>query len=134
MRWNGKIVLCLPSVQPLTLLDRMARNGSFNIDYFIGPKGGAIEVSPDQWAVAPTLAGSTYIFASPVEVCDNCGVQEEQAHIVTDTISLTPMLMDYIKVGALASLEPGDVKPFLVDRLRWRVRLVCSSSREPGFS
>ena len=99
-------------------------NGSFAINYFIGPKGGAIDAKSDDWSIAPTLAGSTYIFSAPVEICDNCGIQKEQAHLVTDTTSLTGLLMDYVKTGDLVSLEPDAVKPFLVDRLRWRVRTV----------
>ena len=83
--------------------------------------------------MAPTLAGSTYIFAAPTDICDNCGVQSEQAHLVTDTTSLTGMLMDYIKIGELASIEPKDVKPFLVDRLRWRVVTVSFLKERLSF-
>lgn len=46
--------------------------------------------------------------------------------IWTDTTSLTGMLMDYINTGDLASIEPNDVKPFLINRLRWRVRTAGS--------
>ena len=102
----------------------MALNGSFSIYYFIGPAGGAITVPPQDYSIAPTLAGSTYIFAAPKEACDNCGLQDETGHLVSDTTPLMPMLLDYIKIGQLTNLEPENVKRFLVDRLRWRVQTV----------
>lgn len=111
----------------ITETSRMSLNGSFSIYYFIGPAGGAITVPPQDYAVAPTLAGSTYIFAAPKEACDNCGNQDEAHHMVSDTTPITPMLLDYIKIGELANLEPENVKPFLVDRLRWRIQKVRSS-------
>lgn len=70
------------------------------------------------------LAGSTYIFSSPREACASCGIQQQHGHLVSDTTPITPILMDYIKIGQLASLEPEHVKPFLTDRLRWRVQKV----------
>ena len=49
--------------------------------------------------------------------------------MVSDTTPVTPILLDYIKIGQLTSLEPEHVKPFLTDRLRWRVQKVsCISS------
>lgn len=99
-------------------------DGAFSIDYFIGPKGGAISADAKDYNVAPTLAGSTYVFAAPTDACDNCGVQRDQALIATDTTSITPMLMDYIKMNELESLDMEHVKPFLVDRLKWRVQTV----------
>ena len=103
-------------------------NGSFSIDYFIGPEGGAITVPPQDYSLAPTLAGTTYIFSSPIEICENCQIQQEHGHLVSDTTPITPILMDYIKIGHLASLDPDHVKPFLTDRLRWRVQTVSQTS------
>ena len=108
----------------MLITTRLELNGSFSIDYFIGPKGGAITVLPQDYSLAPTLAGSTYIFSSPREICENCQIQQERGHLVSDTTPITPMLMDYIKIGQLTSLEPEHVKPFLTDRLRWRVQTV----------
>lgn len=112
---------------------RLGLNGSFSIDYFIGLKGGAITVPPQDYSQAPTLAGSTYIFSSPKEACDKCEIQQEHGHLVSDTTPITPILMDYVKVGLLTSLEPEHVKPFLTDRLRWRVQTVCYTSFNPLF-
>ena len=103
---------------------RLELNGSFSIDYFIGPKGGAITVLPQDYSLAPTLAGSTYIFSSPREVCESCQTQQEHGHLVSDTTPVTPILMDYVKIKQLKSLEPEHVKPFLTDRMRWRVQTV----------
>ena len=89
-------------------------NGSFSIDYFIGLKGGAITVPPQDYSQWPTLAGSTYIFSSPKEACDKCEIQQE----TSDTTPITPILMDYVKVELLTSLEPEHVEPFLTTRLR----------------
>ena len=113
---------------------RLGLNGSFSIDYFVGIKGGAINVPPQDYSLAPTLAGSTYIFSSPRETCDKCEVQLEHGHLVSDTTPITPILMDYIKIGQLTSLEPDHVKPFLIDRLRWRVQTVrCSQLLSRGI-
>ncbi len=103
---------------------RLGLNGSFSIDYFIGLKGGAITVPPQDYSLAPTLAGSTYIFSSPREACGNCKIQQQRGHLVSDTTPITPILMDYIKIGQLTSLEPEHVKPFLTSRLKWRVQMV----------
>jgi hypothetical protein len=62
-----------------------------------------------------------YVFAAPVEMCDNCGAQEEQAYLVSDTVPITPMLLDYEKTGELASLGAVDVVEFLKSKLKWRV-------------
>jgi len=71
----------------------------------------------------------THIFAAPVELCDNCGRQEQQAQIVSNTSAITSMLLDFIEIGELADLEAESVVPFLKKRLRWRVTTVsCSNS------
>jgi tyrosinase-like protein len=70
------------------------------------------------------LAAFSYSFTASVETCGNCAKQEEERVKITSSEVLTPMLIDYIKIGELRSLEPSDVKPFLVDGLRWRVSTV----------
>lgn len=76
------------------------------------------------WATLPGLAGVTHVFAAPVEACDNCGSQAEQAHLVTSTSAITSLLLDYVESGKLASMEARDVEPFLVKNLKWRVQTV----------
>jgi hypothetical protein len=107
----------------------MALNGPFGIYYFIGEAGGAINVLPENYLVAPTLAAFSYNFTSTTENCANCAKHGEERVKITSTAVLTPILIDYIKIGDLRSLDPNDVKPFLVDRLRWRVSTVCFVSK-----
>lgn len=73
----------------------------------------------------------THIFAAPVEMCDNCGRQEEQAQIVTNTSAITSMLLDFVEIGELENLEAEKVVPFLKNRLRWRVTTVSDSELCP---
>jgi tyrosinase len=50
--------------------------------------------------------------------------------LVTDTTDITPILLDYTKVGKLPDLSAAEVVPFLKARLKWRivtVRLLHSS-------
>ncbi|KAI9656603.1 MAG: hypothetical protein M1821_004810 [Bathelium mastoideum] len=102
-------------------VERMALNGSFGIYYFIGPAGGAIDVPPERWIVAPTLAGVSYNFAARAEACSNCARNASEGLKITDTTYLNPQLADYVRIGELRSLDPEDVKPFLVDRLKWHI-------------
>ena len=74
----------------------------------------------------PSLAGLTHVFAAPQEICDNCGLQNQQGEIMTSTVPITSLLLDYIKGGQLESLRPEHVKPFLTTGLKWRVVSVSS--------
>jgi tyrosinase len=103
----------------------MALNGPFSVYYFVGPPGGAIGVPQEDYATAPTLAGYTYIFASAPEDCTNCATQANSHLKITGTSAITPILKDYVKIGQLESLDATHVKPFLIDRLRWRIVTVC---------
>ena len=44
-----------------------------------------------------------------------------QGNIVTNTVPITSMLLDYVKTGHLESLHPDHVGPFLIRALRWRI-------------
>lgn len=107
----------------------MALNGSFTIFYIVGDVTGA---SGADWAKLPGLAGTTHVFASPNEACDNCGKQEHQAHLVTSTSPITSLLLDYVEAGRLASMEARDVEPFLVKNLKWRIQTVSFPLRGTG--
>ncbi|KPI40958.1 Tyrosinase [Cyphellophora attinorum] len=100
------------------MVERLALNGTFTISYFIGPFD---DNKPDSWNLTPTLAGQSHNFAAPVEQCDNCGHQEQQGLLVTDTTPVTPLLLDYVLKGELHDLRPESVEPFLVKNLRWRI-------------
>ncbi|KAH6664723.1 hypothetical protein B0J14DRAFT_706472 [Halenospora varia] len=108
-------------------VERLALNGAFTIFYFIGD----FENKPDVYDSAPTLAGSNYVFAAPVELCDNCGQQEREGVLVSNTSPINPILLDYIEIGELESLKPEHVKPFLVKKLKWRVLTVNGETKDP---
>lgn len=101
----------------------MAANGSFTVFYIIGDVDGD---SGREWAFNPGFVGVSHIFASPKEACDNCGRQDQQAKIVTSTTPITSLLLDYVKIGKLQSLDPEEVKPFLVKKLKWRIQTVSA--------
>jgi tyrosinase len=106
----------------LTARLRLALNGSFSVNFFTGPFGD----DPWRYYAEKELAGSTNVFAAPVQACDNCGRDREKAVLVSDTADITPILLDYHNVGQLQSLAAKDVVPFLKDRLKWRVVTVCN--------
>lgn len=112
-------------------VERMALNGPFGIYYFIGAAGGEVTALPEDYLVAPTLAAFSYNFTSRIDNCANCAKQGEEGIKITSTEVLTPMLIDYIRIGDLRSLDPTDVKPFLVDRLRWRVLTIDGEKKDP---
>lgn len=85
--------------------------------------------SAADWSTLPGLAGVTHVFTSPVEACDHCGKQEQQAQLVTSTSPITSLLIDYVETGKLASMEAKDVELFLIKNLKWRVQTVCSPNR-----
>lgn len=103
------------------VVERLALNGSFTIFYVVGDVEGT---SGADWSTLPGFAGVTHVFASPAEVCDNCGKQEHQAHLVTSTSPITSLLIDYVEKGRLTSMEAKDVEPFLIKHLKWRVQTV----------
>ena len=76
----------------------------------------------------PSLAGITHVFAAPEQFCDNCGQQAQQAATANNTVQVTSLLQDYVATGALQSLRPEHVKPFLVEGLKWRVVSVSLTS------
>lgn len=104
-----------------SIVERLALNGSFTIFYIVGNVDGT---SGADWSTLSGFAGVTHVFASPTEVCDNCGKQEHQAHLVTSTSPITSLLIDYVEKGQLASMEAKDVEPFLVKNLKWRIQTV----------
>lgn len=106
---------------------RLALNDSFTIFYFIGnfDNDNALE-----YIVQPTLAGLSHNFTAPVELCDNCGYQATQGHLVSGTNVITPLLLDYVKIGVLQNTEPEHVVPFLITNLKWRIVTVSRPFHE----
>jgi len=108
---------------------RGAANGVFDIYFFLVPQG-QLPNDPAQFATSPFLAALAHIFASPREVCDNCGQQDAAGQLLTGTSPITPLLLDYLDRtdNHLDSLRPEHVEDFLVKYLRWRVVYVSDSS------
>jgi hypothetical protein len=109
------------------MLPRMALNGSFSVYYFIGEPNTSITGTTNTFIHEPSLAGFSFNLSGSAESCQNCANHAQQRLMVTNTEMITPMLIDYIIVHKLASLDPKDVKPFLIDRLRWRIVAVSFS-------
>lgn len=124
MRSNGTLRCLSKEVLQLIIIRSMALDGAFQIMYFINYEPGRSFDDSQDVGLAPTLAGLSYIFAAPREGCDNCGSQAEQALVVRDTSPITSQLLDYVEIGQLESMRPEHVKPFLIDRLRWRIYTV----------
>ena len=101
----------------------MALDGAFTIFYFVNDSGAPIPADSN-YILEPTLAGITHIFAAPENLCDNCGRQSEQGALVTSTVPITSLLLDYVKKGRLESLRPEHVKPFLIRGMKWRIASV----------
>lgn len=107
----------------------MALNGSFTIFYIVGDVTGE---SASEWAQLPGFAGAFHVFTASVEMCDNCGRQQDQAQLVANTTPITSLLLDYVKAGRrlviardspqyLESMRPEHVQPFLEKNLKWRI-------------
>ncbi|MCJ1396693.1 hypothetical protein MMC18_009585 [Xylographa bjoerkii] len=116
------------------VVERLALNGAFTIFYFVGP---IIATEPTKYFLEPTLAGLNHIFAAPVQLCDSCGTQQQQAFVISNTTSITSMLLDYVKVPPesglerLESMRPEHVEPFLIKYLRWRAVDVTGKKHDP---
>lgn len=109
---------------------RLALNGSFTIYFFIG-EVPPTNISTIDYLAYPTLAGANHVFAAPTEACDNCGNQQRQARIVTDTVPITPKLLDHVQTGDLADLTVRNVKSFLTKNLKWKVVTVNGDVIDP---
>jgi tyrosinase len=102
------------------VVKRNALNGPFTIYFFLCPKSRFPDHEED-YATSPYLAGINHVFAAPREVCDNCGQQDAAGFLASDTVPITPLLLDYIAEGTLQSMRTEHVRPFLVKYLRWRI-------------
>ncbi len=125
MRSNGKPSLfppacqCRKSTLIKTNIPSLCFNGAFTIYYFVMNTAYSLPADAD-FAMEPSLAGVTHIFAAPREACDKCATQEQQSVKVTNTVPITSLLLDYVRKNQLQSLEPEHVTPFLEKGLKWR--------------
>jgi hypothetical protein len=107
------------------IIPSLGLNTSFTTYYFIGAfDNNAVH----DYALQPTLAALNHNFTSSVELCDNCGTSYEGGQLISGTNVITPILLDYVKVGVLPDIGPDNVVPFLITNLKWRVVTVCPRS------
>ncbi|KAF5635886.1 tyrosinase precursor (monophenol monooxygenase) [Fusarium sp. NRRL 52700] len=110
------------------VVERMLANGTYTIYYIIGDVQGH---TGQEWSTLPGFAGLSHILAAPTNVCDNCASQQEQGQLVTSTTAITSLLLDYVQVGKLNSMEEDDVKKFLIENLKWRVQTIVGEVLNP---
>jgi tyrosinase len=110
---------------------RHSQNGAFTLFFFIG-ESTRINTDTEDYLIKPTLAGLSHIFVAPTEACDNCAQQLEAGARAIDSTAINPMLLDYVKIQELESLEPVHVKPFLIKNLRWRVVTINQDPVDAG--
>ena len=97
------------------LVDKDALQAPFFIHVFIGPFNSA---DPSSWSLEPSLVGSHFIFTKATStMCPSCVSNQ----LVSGTIPLNHALMDNVADGKLATLQPADVEPFLMDNFKYRV-------------
>jgi tyrosinase len=103
-------------------VDKQALNQSYIIQL-------RLDESPQDsgsFAQEAQLIGAMGVFAAPPSLRSG-----KPMHLTSGTIPLTSVLVDNVERGNLQDLEVPSAKPFLVDRLQIRVRLVDGSNIEP---
>ncbi|KAK7963576.1 tyrosinase precursor (monophenol monooxygenase) [Apiospora saccharicola] len=107
---------------------RNAFRSSFAIFFFIAEgKDGKI-LSTGNALQIPSIVGAHNVFTDSPKNCQNCRDLAREDAVVTTTIPITSMLIDYRHTAELKSLEPSDVEGFLTDRLWWMVSAVSTFS------
>lgn len=94
---------------------KFAMSGSFFLYIFLGDPNP----DPTQWGSDPNLVGSTFFFGGSCTSCPN-----RDSALVSGAVPLTTPLLNSIRSGHLASLEPNDVEPYLKTNMHWRVSVV----------
>ncbi|KAF4499532.1 Tyrosinase [Fusarium agapanthi] len=107
---------------------QMLGNGAYTIYYIIGDVQGH---TGQEWSTLPGFAGLSHILAAPPSVCENCANHQEQGQLVTSTTPITSLLLDYVQIGKLNSMEEVIVKRFLIDNLKWRAQTIAGEVLNP---
>ncbi len=90
--------------------EKQALNGTFFIDLFFGD----LPDDTTTWAYATDLVGTMSVFAAPGSAM--AGMDMTGKH-TSGTVPLTSALAQKVGSGELASLEPSEVKPYLLAHL-----------------
>ncbi|KAF5987868.1 Tyrosinase [Fusarium coicis] len=110
------------------VVERMLADGSYTIFYIIGEVQGK---TGDEWSSLPGFVGMSHILAAPRSMCKNCARQDDEGKLVTSTTAITSLLLDYVEIGKLRSMEEDDVKQFLIENLKWRAQTVLGEVLDP---
>jgi Tyosinase C-terminal domain len=86
--------------------------------FFIHFFDGAIDCEPNDWSFQRNLVGTQTVFVERNATILGQGV------IVRAQVPLTPRLVEMWQQGAIPSLEPIDIVPYLTENLEWRVQKV----------
>ncbi|KAM0230827.1 hypothetical protein ACHAPO_008883 [Fusarium lateritium] len=106
----------------------MLANVSYTIFYIIGDVQGQ---SGGEWSCLPGFTGMSHILAASRDACENCARQDDEAQVVTSTTPIISLLLDYIQIGNLSSMDANEVKQFLIENLKWRVQTVAGEVLDP---
>lgn len=99
---------------------RQALGGPFKVDLALG--------GPSK---QPLYVGSMSVFASPPAIA-SMKKMAPGAEYISGTVPLTAALVDEVADGTLASMEPGDVEPYLREHLTTRVVGADGTEADPA--
>lgn len=101
-------------------VNRQALGGPFSVDLALGGPGKQ-----------SLYVGSMSVFASPPEIA-SMKKMAPGAEFISGTVPLTAALVDEVADGTLASMEPGDVEPYLREYLTTRVVGADGTETDPA--
>lgn len=101
-------------------VSRQALNGPFSVDLALGGP-----------AKQTLYVGSMSVFASPPAIA-SMKKMAPGAEYISGTVPLTAALVDEVADGTLASMEPGDVEPYLREYLTTRVVGADGTESDPA--
>lgn len=103
-----------------------ALNQTFRVYVFLGD----FNPDPSTWPTEHNVVGRfTVLGRSASTGCEKCHIDRDNELVVTGTVPLTSALLQDIVEGRLASLEKGDVEPYLERHLHWRVTVFDGSEK-----
>lgn len=96
--------------------------GSYSVIIFLGP----VPDDPSDWLDSPSYAGTTSIFASPMELVAHCANCVSQIDLVTEGyVHLNHVLVGEDKVDSVD--DEATVVRYLKENLHWRIQAVSES-------
>lgn len=106
--------------------ERFGLNGTYNILVFLGPPASP---DPATWLTDASLVGTQGVFA--VALPEGTPLP---THKITGAVPLTTKLLGKVASGELPSMGARDVKPYLKQKLLWKVVLAShGTSIDPAL-